>query len=154
MSDPAAPSSVPPEQPGASAATPEPPVISVETTGLPSNLAACLACIFSLVGGIVFLVLEKKDKFVRFHAMQAVVLGGVAVVFYVALEFISWIVSHIAFLGGLLVLLLNLVGMLVGLAYVALIVVTAVKAFAGKEWEIPYLGKIARDQLAGRVPTP
>ena len=156
MSDPAAPSSRPPEQPAGSAAAPDAssqPAVSIDETGLPPNLAACLACIFSLVGGIVFLVLEKKDKFVRFYAMQAVILGGAALVFYMALEFISWIVSHIAFLGGLLVILLQFVGMLVGLAYVALIIVTAVKAFSGKEWEIPYLGKIARDQLAARVPT-
>ena len=39
------------------------------STGLPSNVAAALAC-FPLVGGIIFYILEKRDGFVRFYAMD------------------------------------------------------------------------------------
>ena len=38
------------------------------STGLPSNVAAALAC-FPLIGGIIFYILEKRDGFVRFYAM-------------------------------------------------------------------------------------
>jgi uncharacterized membrane protein len=156
MSDPAAPSSIPPEQSTGATTTPaasSQPSAPAEQSGLPPNLAACLACVFGLIGGIVFLYLEKKDKFVRFYAMQSAILGGAVFVFYVALEFTAWIVGHIRFLGGLIVFLLGLVSMVVGLGYLVLTVVTAIKAFSRKEWEIPYLGKIARDQLAARTPT-
>ena len=155
MSDPADPP-LSPEQPAGSTAasgTPSPTAASAETTGLPPHVAACLACAFSIVGGVVFLILEKKDKFVRFYAMQSVILGGGVIVFFTALEIIAWILHHIPFLGVLFAFLLGLVGAVVGLGYLALIIVTAVKAFTGKEWEIPYLGKIARDQLAARAPT-
>src|SRR5215210_4118924 len=37
------------------------------STGLPSNVAAALACI-PLVGGLIFYILEKRDQFVRFYA--------------------------------------------------------------------------------------
>jgi len=155
MSDPAVPPSPAPEPSAGFTGVPEapsPPGVPTESSGLPPNLAACLACALSVVGGVVFLILEKKDKFVRFHAMQSVILGGVVIVFFAALEMFSWILNHIPFLGGLFTFLLGLAGTLVGLGYMALVIVTAVKAYSGKEWEIPYLGKIARDQLASRTP--
>src|SRR5260370_37157448 len=57
---------------------PPPASDSPKSTGLPSNIAAALACI-PLIGGIVFYVLEKQDSLVRFYAMQAIILGGVFV---------------------------------------------------------------------------
>src|SRR6266403_1865998 len=44
------------------------------STGLPSNVAAAIACI-PLIGGIIFYVLEKHDSFVRFYAMQSIIFG-------------------------------------------------------------------------------
>src|SRR5260370_7569193 len=67
---------------------PPPASDSPKSTGLPSNIAAALACI-PLIGGIVFYVLEKQDSFVRFYAMQSIILGGVFV--------LCWIVYSIAF---------------------------------------------------------
>lgn len=130
------------------------PQAATDTTGLPPHLAAGLASILSIVGGVVFLILERKNQFVRFYAMQSVILGAVVILFFIAIEVIAWILHHIWLLGSLFVFLLELAGMAVGLAYLALIVMTAMKALAGQEWEIPYLGKIAREQLASRAPTP
>src|SRR5947208_4747168 len=44
------------------------------STGLPSNVAAAIACI-PLIGGIIFYILEKQDNFVRFYAMQSIIFG-------------------------------------------------------------------------------
>src|SRR6266496_3334010 len=44
------------------------------STGLPSNVAAAIACI-PLIGGIIFYILEKHDSFVRFYAMQSLIFG-------------------------------------------------------------------------------
>src|SRR4029077_8167321 len=61
---------------------PPPPVSdSPKSTGLPSNIAAALACI-PLIGGIVFYILEKHDSFVRFYSMQSIILGGAWLLFY------------------------------------------------------------------------
>jgi uncharacterized membrane protein len=167
MSDPTVPPSPEPEPAsGPAAAPPIPPQPAAQSaptdpgaaqpasggTGLAPNVAAGLACIFSIVGGIVFLILEKKDQFVRFYAMQSLMLGGAYMAFSFALQILSWILLHIPLVGRLIVILLGLLGMLVGLAFFAVWIVTIVKAFSGKEWEIPYIGKIAREQLA-RVPT-
>ena len=71
MPDPADP--IPPPAP---AAVPEPQLGGDSTsTGLPSNVAAAIACI-PLIGGIIFYILEKRDSFVRFYAMQSIIFGG------------------------------------------------------------------------------
>ena len=59
------------------------------STGLPSNVAASLACI-PLIGGIIFYILERHDSFVRFYAMQSIIFGGAWLLFS--------IVSRILFL--------------------------------------------------------
>ena len=71
MADPVDPTQPPPP---VSASVPAPEV-NVSSTGLPSNIAAALACI-PLVGGIVFYILEKRDGFVRFYAIQSIIFGG------------------------------------------------------------------------------
>ena len=60
---------------------PEPDALAKSnSTGLPSNVAAALAC-FPLIGGIIFYILEKNDRFVRFYAMQSIIFGGVWILF-------------------------------------------------------------------------
>src|SRR6266446_5376973 len=118
------------------------------STGLPSNVAAAIACI-PLIGGIIFYILEKKDSFVRFYAMQSIIFGiawiliqiGCAILsgFFSALPGISW------FLGGLW----GVAWWLINLALFVLLVVTIVKAFTGVRWDIPYIGPIARRQAEG-----
>ena len=51
------------------------------STGLDANLAAALSYLVGFVTGIIFLLVEKENKFVRFHAMQSTLLfaGIVAV---------------------------------------------------------------------------
>ena len=53
------------------------------STGLPSNVAAALACI-PLIGGIIFYIVEKHDAFVRFYAMQSIIFGGAWLLFNIA----------------------------------------------------------------------
>ncbi|MHA3770287.1 DUF4870 domain-containing protein [Verrucomicrobiota bacterium sgz303538] len=122
-----------------------------DVTGLPRNIAAGLACIFTLIGGIVFLVLERKDRFVRFYAVQSILLGVVALMVSVAGAVVEFIFSHIPLIGGLLNGALWIVKGGFSLAWFVVYVVVIVKAFTGKEWEIPYLGQIARKQSSSRL---
>lgn len=153
MSDPTVPSSSSPEPaPGsASPATSAPAAPGVG--GLAPNIAAMLACIFPVVGGIVFLVLEKTNQFVRFYAMQSLVFAVAGIAFSIALQIVVRILVHIPLIGWLIAVLLGILGAVVGLGMLAVWVVTIIKAYSNKEWEIPYLGKIAREQLAKMTPT-
>ncbi|MEI9894434.1 MAG: hypothetical protein WDN28_11265 [Chthoniobacter sp.] len=121
---------------------------ATEGSGLQPHLAAALASFFLLIGGIIFLVIEKKDQYVRFYAMQSVFLGGLYIALSIGLSIAFAILHGVPLVGTLLML----VGLVVRLAIFLAWVMLVFKAFSGKEWEIPYLGKLARQQLA-RTPT-
>src|SRR5215475_15588839 len=104
--------------------TPPPPPSSPEvgpksaSTGLPSNVAAALACI-PLIGGIIFYILEKHDSFVRFYAMQSIILGAAWLVFYIAAMIVHGVFSAIPGIGGILLFFLQI---LVALIYIVSLV--------------------------------
>jgi uncharacterized membrane protein len=136
------PTAPPPSGPG-----PEPGPKST-STGLPSNVAAALACI-PLIGGIIFYILEKHDGFVRFYAMQSIILGAAWLVFYIAAMIVHGVFSAIPGLAGILLFFLQIVVALVYIVFLVLWIVAMVKAFTNVRWEIPYIGPIARKQLEG-----
>jgi uncharacterized membrane protein len=150
--DPILPSSLPPAATpplGSSASTPLTAPLGSTSTGLEPNVAAGLSTLVTFITGIICLLLEKRDAYVRFWAMQSIVFGvawfAVAIVFsviHVVLHAIFW---PLAVLWGLF-------SAVVQLAFLIVWIVMIIQAFSGKEWNIPFLGKIAREQLA-RNPT-
>ena len=126
---------------------PPPPVSdSPKSTGLPSNIAAALACI-PLVGGIVFYILEKHDSFVRFYSMQSIILGGAWLLFYIVAAVIGVIFRSIPVIAGVLDFFWGIVVGVINIAFVVLWIIATVKAFTGVRWEIPYIGPMARKQV-------
>jgi uncharacterized membrane protein len=97
-------------------------------TGLKKNTAGALSYVLGPVTGVIFLVLEK-DPFVRFHAMQSIVLS---VLFMV----IPWVLGFTIILA-ILVPIISILGIILWL-------VCIYKAWMGEEWEVPVLGKLAR----------
>jgi len=142
MSDPDAPNAAP-------SASPDPAILPppIETTGLQPNVAAGLASIFTLVGGIVFLILEKRDKYVRFYAMQSVFLGGAIVAASIVTQIVALIFSHLPLIGWLIALLVGMLFWVLWLGWFVVYLITIIKAFSNQEWEIPVLGPLARKQL-------
>src|ERR1044072_4157202 len=78
------------------------------STGLPSNVAAALACI-PLIGGIIFYILEKHDSFVRFYAMQSIIFGGAWLLFNIVSRILFLIFLFIPAIGGILVFFLVII---------------------------------------------
>jgi uncharacterized membrane protein len=101
-------------------------------TGLSKNTAGALAYVLGPITGIVFLIIEK-DSFVRFHAMQSIVVFGILMV-------LGWVLPITIVLAVLLPLL--------WIVELILWLVCIYKAWQGDEWEVPVLGKIARQLLA------
>jgi uncharacterized membrane protein len=116
------------------------------STGLPSNVAAAIACI-PLVGGIIFYILEKHDAFVRFYAMQSIIFGGAWFLFNIASMIVHLIFGSVPAIGPFLSLLWGLVAMFVHIGFLVVWIVATVKAFTGIRWEIPYIGPMARKQM-------
>ncbi|HEX9421863.1 MAG TPA: DUF4870 domain-containing protein, partial [Pyrinomonadaceae bacterium] len=68
---------------------PVPALSGKSSTGLDENIAALLTYVLGWVSGLVFFLIEKDSKLVRFHAMQSIlfsVLVGVVC-------FVGWIVT-------------------------------------------------------------
>ena len=103
-------------------------------TGLNKNVAGALAYVLGPITGVVFLILEK-DPFVRFHAVQSIVV-------FLGLFILQAVM-------GMTIVLIALVP-LVGIAGFILWLLLIYKAWQGQEWEVPFLGKIVR-QLVAKV---
>lgn len=135
---------------------PAPPPPDKVIGGLAPSVAAGLACIFTIVSGAVFLILERKNQFVRFCAMQAVLLGLVSFAGAILFAVAHFVLGHMPLIGGVMNLALGLLRWAFQIAWFVAYVVCIVKAFSNVEWEIPWLGKIARQQLArmgsGKLP--
>lgn len=95
------------------------------STGLDENVAAFLCYLFGFITGIVFLVVEKKSSFVKFHAMQSTIT-------FLGLFVISLILGWIPIIG-VLILVLSLI----------LWLFLMIKALQGKRYSLPIVGKMA-----------
>jgi len=144
-----------PEPTDSSQPSPPPPSPEPETsatsTGLPSNVAAAIACI-PLIGGIIFYILEKRDSFVRFYAMQSIIFGCAWFLFNIVSAVVHAVFGAIPGIGGVLVFFWAIIAALVHLAFLVIMIITIVKAFTGVRWDIPYIGPIARKQVEGATP--
>jgi uncharacterized membrane protein len=97
-------------------------------TGLPRNTAASLSYVLGWLTGIVFLLLEK-DPFVRFHAMQSVVVfGGLTIL--ALLPVVGWVLSPLIMIVAFVLWL-----------------VLIFKAYQGEEFVLPVVGEFAKKQL-------
>ena len=98
-------------------------------TGIKPNVAALLAYLLGFVTGLIFLLIEKNNKFVRFHALQSIVVFGII---FIA----QWIISFIPAVGVIVSGLLSILG-------VVLWVVLMVKGYQGEKYKLPWAGDIA-----------
>jgi len=118
------------------------------STGLPSNVAAAIACI-PLIGGIIFYILEKQDNFVRFYAMQSIIFCCAWFLFKIVSAVVHAVFWAIPGIGGILVFFWAIIAALVHLVFLVIMIITIVKAFTGVRWDIPYIGPVARRQVEG-----
>ena len=110
------------------------PTPETSSTGLAPNLAGALAYLLGPITGILFLVVEKDSKFVRFHAMQSTITFGGIFVLQVLLNlvpFIGWLI------GGLVLFPLS----------VLLWAFLMFKAFSGDKFKLPTVGDMAERQI-------
>ncbi len=112
------------------------------TTGLAPNVAAALAYFLGFVTGIIFYMLERDNRFVRFHAMQSILVSVV----FVALSIVISIFAVFPFVGWIIAVIGHLV---LGLGAFLLWLVLMFKAFSGEEWEVPIIGAYARRYSEG-----
>lgn len=100
--------------------------------GVSENIAGVLAYFLGWITGIVFLLIEKENKFVRYHAMQSIAV-------FVPLTILGALFTFIPFLG----FLYWIVGLVGFVAWLFLMY----QAFQGNRYKVPYAGEWAEKQI-------
>src|SRR5580765_277778 len=140
MSSPYSPPQTPGEAPGGKA-----------SIGMDANLASMLCyltmicCGLGIVLSLIFFILEKTSRLLRYHAMQALLYGGVWIVVGIAFRILMLIVNvalgdTLGFFGfwGLL-----LVRLFVALVLLIFLILAAIKAYQGQYYKLPIIGDVA-----------
>lgn len=148
MADPVDPAAPPPAPAPAPVAAAPSGANDASTLDLPPNIAAAIACL-PLVGGIIFYLLEKRNDFVRFYAMQSIIFGGAWFLFGIVTTVVTWIFAGIPGIGWMLVILFRFLTAIVNIGFLVVWIIATIKAFTGVRWEIPYVGPMARKQVDG-----
>ncbi|MBL7209647.1 MAG: DUF4870 domain-containing protein [Dehalococcoidia bacterium] len=103
------------------------------STGLEANVAGLLCYVAGWISGLVFILIEKENKFVRFHAMQSIIVFG-------ALSVASIVLGWIPLLNVVIVPLISVLGLV-------LWIVLMVKAYQGEKYKLPWAGNLAEKQV-------
>jgi len=109
------------------------PPSSKTTSGLDQNLAAALAYVLGALSGVVFLLVEPENRYVRFHAFQSTftfLAVAVLLLIVMGLPFIGWLLWVPSFL-----------------AVTALWAFLMFKALNGQWYKLPFIGEWAEQQL-------
>jgi uncharacterized membrane protein len=113
--------------------------------GIDGNLAALLGYIIWIVA-LISVIMEKENRFVKFHAIQSLLLHAAAIIVFICLVILLMILGIVLALAGLGALagILWLLYMVVVVAYIGALIYSAVKAYGGVDFELPIIGAMAR----------
>lgn len=103
------------------------------SSGLDQNLAAALCYPFGFITGLIFLLIEKENKFVKFHALQSIFTS-------IALFILSIILGFVPIIGWIISILSTPI-------IIVFIVILAFKAYKGEWVKVPVIGDMAEKQL-------
>jgi uncharacterized membrane protein len=115
--------------------------------GMDANVAAGLSYLFSIVGGLIFYLGEKQNRFVRFHAMQSILFNA----FWIVLFIVLFTVQSFLYATVILIPLgfvLTCLTILLPLALLVVWIVLMVYAFQGKYFKLPVIGDYAEKYAA------
>jgi uncharacterized membrane protein len=104
--------------------------------GLEQNVAGLLCYVLGWVSGIVFLILEPKDNFVRYHAIQSIIVFG-------AITIVMAILSPIPIIGIVFFWIFWVL-------WIVLWIVLMLKAYRGTKYKLPVSGNMA-EKWAGKA---
>lgn len=100
------------------------------------NMASLLCYILGWITGLIFYLVEKENKTVRFHAMQSILTFLPLMVLSSIFWFMSWFIPFIW-----------IISMLIGLLTFILWIVLMIKAYQGEKFKVPIVGDIAETQV-------
>jgi uncharacterized membrane protein len=102
-------------------------------------VAGLLCYVLGWITGIIFLLIEKENDFVRFHATQSIVTFGAFTVVIAVLG----LLAMIPYIGILFTILQGLIGLLAFVCWIVLMV----KAYRGERYRLPWAGDFAERHM-------
>lgn len=99
------------------------------STGLAANVAGLLCYVLGWISGLVFILIERESKLVRFHAIQSIYVFG-------TLTIASIILGWIPIIGLVLSWLISVLALI-------LWILLMVKASQGVMYKLPWAGNLA-----------
>jgi len=102
--------------------------------GLDANVAAAVAYVFGWISGLALLLMERDNRFVRFHAMQSTIV-------FAALSFAWFLCFSVPFLGWLISIFV--IPPVSALLWLLLIF----KAYQGERFKLPMVGDMAERNI-------
>jgi len=100
------------------------------------NMASLLCYILGWITGLIFYLIEKENKTVKFHAMQSILTFLPLTILAFILSAMSWFIPFMWILSWLL-------GILIFILWIVLII----KAYQGEKFKLPIVGDIAENQV-------
>ncbi|WIV12328.1 DUF4870 domain-containing protein [Proteiniborus sp. MB09-C3] len=100
--------------------------------GMEENIAALLSYVLGFITGIIFYVLEKDSKFVKFHAMQSII-------YSIGLMVLSFILGFIPIVGWI-------ISLIIGPLSLILWIILMIKAYKYEYFKLPIIGDMAEKQ--------
>ena len=114
---------------------------------LDGNLAAAASYIIGPISGIVVLIMERKNKFVRFHALQSTIWFFMLWVVIWLVGLITALFTGIPIIGFIFGLILWPVRTALIIAYVGSKIFLMYKAYMGAVSKVPVVGEVAWTQV-------
>ena len=118
------------------------------STGLDENIAALLSYVFGWVSGLIFFLIEKDSRLVRFHAMQSLLLnvsiGVIITVIWILFAVLFVVVSQISdVLSGLLGIVATLLWVVISIGILIAWIMCLIKAYNRQYYKLPIIGNFA-----------
>ena len=116
--------------------------VELKAVSKDDNLMAALAYLLTIITGLVVYLMyrEKDNRFVKFHALQAIMFGGFIMLWLVGGVIIGIFIGFIPVVGALI----NLLGLLVWLCvlFFGTLALMAL-AYSGRMFKLPLIGRLA-----------
>lgn len=128
--------------------------------GLDGNVAAALGYPIGIIA-IICLIMEKENRFVKFHALQSILFHVAFIILMIAV----WILTIVLVIagvaasaasssaggavGGIISLLFSLIWLVVVVAYIGGLIFAAVKSYQGNMFKLPIIGNMAEKWTGG-----
>jgi uncharacterized membrane protein len=109
-------------------------------SGVEQRVAVLLCYVLGWIGGLIFFLIEKENKLVRFSAMQSIILSAGWFAVWLTFTIFGGILSIVAVGLGFVFTVVNI---LVLLAMIGLVVLLAVQGWKGVKVKLPIVGKFA-----------